>query len=59
MVPQSSRKTLVDSTESVSMQQHEETKNNSEEPALMKSIKVALSGNNNLLTIRTYKIVIN
>ena len=49
----------MDSTEGVAMQQHGETENNSEEPVLMKSRKVALSGNNNLLTIRTYKIVMN
>ena len=41
------------------MQQHGETDNNSEEPAPKKSRKAALSGNNNLLTIRTYKIVMN
>ena len=49
----------MDLTEGVAMQQHEEIKDNSEEPVLMKSRKAALSGNNNLLTIRTYKIVMN
>ena len=35
------------------MQQHEETKIISEVPALMKGRKMALSNNNNLMTIRT------
>ena len=59
MVPQRNRKTLVDLTEGVAMQQHGKTENNSEEPVPMKSRKAALSGNNNLLTIGTYKIVMN
>ena len=59
MVPQRSRKTLVDSTEGVALQQHGKTEDNSEEPVPTKSRKIVVLGNNNLLTIRTYKIVMN
>ena len=54
MAPQRSRKSLADLTEGVAMQQHGETKDNAEEPVPTESRKEELSGDNNLLIIRTY-----